>query len=251
MSIYKPTSSFQAYPKNRGFCIFFFWDPVHSLSFRENKVHYPNLCRAMLILRDINTLWSARGIGEWGWLSQPCCWNKHFYSRTDSRNLTTIPYTMAIVGGEAVREEQANGLICCVNKRMSVKALQWHVSVALGMEKGLETSMWSCLVWLWSFLKRRCMVDRKNVCRKQNNGATTEVSPSYIYPSAILKKCCKQRQSLKKSSLWIHSVVYRGIYWRRPPLSFITITIRAGISAATCLPGTSEKNSRLFVIVLS
>lgn len=108
----------------------------------------------MLILRDINTFLSARGTGEWGWLRQPCCWNKHFYSRADSRNLTTIPYTMAIVGGEAVREEQANGLICCVNKRMSVKALLWHVSVALGMEKGLESSMCPCLVWLWSFFDK-------------------------------------------------------------------------------------------------
>lgn len=148
----------------------------------------------MLIQRDIDTLRSARGIGEWGRLSRPCCWNKHFYSRTDSRNLTTIPYTIAIVGGEAVREEQANGLICCVNKRMSVTALQWHVSVALGMEKGLERSMWSRLVWLWSFLKRRCMVDRKMSAENKIMGATAEVS--YVYPSAINKKCCKQRQPL-------------------------------------------------------
>lgn len=131
----------------------------------------------MLMLRDIDTLQSARGIGEWGWLSRPCCWNKHFYSRTDSRNLTTIPYTMAIVGCESVREEQANGLICCVNKRMSVKALQWHVSVALGMEKGLESSMWSCLVWLWSPFEKTLHGWQKNVCRKQNNGSRNRSLP--------------------------------------------------------------------------
>lgn len=29
---------------------------IHLLSFRGNKAHYPALCKAMLILRDINTL---------------------------------------------------------------------------------------------------------------------------------------------------------------------------------------------------
>lgn len=39
-------------------------------------------------------------------------------------------------------------------------------------------------------------------------GTATEVSPSYIYPSLMLKEGCKQRQSLQKSVLLICSVVY-------------------------------------------
>lgn len=36
------------------------------------------------------------------------------------------------------------------------------------------------------------MVDRKMSAENKIMGATTEISPAYIYPSPILKKCCKQ-----------------------------------------------------------
>lgn len=41
-------------------------------------------------------------------------------------------------------------------------------------------------------------------------GTAAEVSPSCIYPSSILKKCCKlrQKQTPWKLPLWIYSVVY-------------------------------------------
>lgn len=85
---------------------------------------------------------------------------------------------MAIVGGEAVREEQANGLICCVNKGMSATAQQWHISAALGTETGLEERMWSRLVWLWSPWRRRGTVDRKMSTENKIMGAATHASPS-------------------------------------------------------------------------
>lgn len=180
----------------------------------------------MLILRDIDTLRSARGIGEWGLLNRPCCRNKHFYSRTDSRNLTTIPYTMAIVRGETVREEQANGLICSVNKRMSVKVLQWHVSVALGMEKGLESTMWSCLVRLWSFLKRRCMVDRKMSAENKIIGATTEVS---LPPTRILHPYWRNavnKGSHCRSHLYEFTLLYTEVSSEDILLYFVFLTLQ-------------------------
>lgn len=118
------------------------------------------------------------------WFSaEPCCWNKHFYSHTDTdRNPTMIPNTMAIVGGEAVRgEQQANELICCVNKGMCVTAPPWHVAAALRMESRIRGALVirSCLTVI--SLEKMLHAWQKNVCRKLNNAAAHSEHRSHLY----------------------------------------------------------------------
>lgn len=93
---------------------------------------------------------------------------------------------MAIVGGKAVREEQANGLICCVNKRMLVTAQQWHISVALRRERGLEreSAIPSCLTLI--SVEKTLRGWQKNVYRKQNNKSNNRslsFTTFILYPS--------------------------------------------------------------------
>lgn len=98
---------------------------------------------------------------------------------------------MAIVGGKAVREEQANGLICCVNKRMLVTAQQWHISVALRHERGLERACDPVLSDSDLRGKDTAWLTEKCLQKTKIIGATTEASHSlhlsFINPEEMLQ----------------------------------------------------------------
>lgn len=107
----------------------------------------------------------------------PYCRNKHFYSGTDSKKKERISDNDTIQQWALSEAEQANGLICCANKRgkkkKSVKALQPRDSVALSTAQRSERSARSCLsdcdVWFSGWRIKRAR-QRKMSSENQNNG---------------------------------------------------------------------------------
>lgn len=83
-------------------------------------------------------------------------------------------------------------LLCEQKKVCESSAVTRFCCIKDGGEIRVEYVILSCLTDLFFFLRRRWMVDRKMSAENKIMGATTEISPAYIYLSPILKKCCKQ-----------------------------------------------------------